>query len=138
MWHVWVSDSYETCFVSLRFSVSWVTGSHSSCISMFSIMPFFQCLRDGTCQLGVRADRSYWLATTEPLPMMPLDVVEVRRRVARCVICEAPTQPYAFHAQGNQLHDVYCPNGWSELWNGYSFVMVSCYGYIRKCFLASG
>ncbi|CAH8453622.1 unnamed protein product [Heterobilharzia americana] len=100
-------------------------GSHSSCLNMFSIMPFFQCLRDGSCQLGVRADRSYWLATTEPLPMMPLDVSEVRRRVARCVVCEAPTQPYAFHAQANQLQEVNCPDGWARLWDGYSFVMHS-------------
>lgn len=99
-------------------------GSHSSCLPMFSIMPFFQCLRDGSCQLGVRADRSYWLATTEPLPMMPLDVSEVRQRVARCVVCEAPTQAYAFHSQTNSLDDVHCPDNWIELWNGFSFFMV--------------
>lgn len=91
---------------------------------MFSIMPFFQCLRDGSCQLGVRADRSYWLATTEPLPMMPLDVSAVRQRVARCVICEAPTQAYAFHSQTSNLDDVHCPENWIELWNGFSFFMV--------------
>ncbi|VEL16627.1 unnamed protein product [Protopolystoma xenopodis] len=87
-------------------------------------MPFMQCVRDGTCHLGVRADRSYWLATTDELPMMPLDVSKVKHRIARCAICESPSQPFAFHAQANQLEEAQCPQGWNELWHGFSFVMV--------------
>jgi len=41
----------------------------------------------------------------------------------RCSVCEAPTRVIAVHSQSVSIPD--CPNGWSELWTGYSFIMVS-------------
>lgn len=38
-------------------------------------------------------------------------------------MCEAPTRVIAVHSQSVAIPT--CPNGWSELWIGYSFIMVS-------------
>jgi len=38
-------------------------------------------------------------------------------------VCEAPTKVIAVHSQSMAIPE--CPNGWSELWIGYSFIMVS-------------
>jgi len=37
------------------------------------------------------------------------------------VVCEAPAQVLAIHSQALTIPP--CPNGWSSLWMGYSFVM---------------
>lgn len=42
---------------------------------------------------------------------------------SRCAVCEAPAMVMAVHSQTIQIPQ--CPNGWSSLWIGYSFVMVS-------------
>lgn len=41
----------------------------------------------------------------------------------RCSVCEAPTRVIAVHSQSIAIPE--CPKGWSELWIGYSFIMVS-------------
>lgn len=41
----------------------------------------------------------------------------------RCAVCEAPAMVMAVHSQTIQIPQ--CPSGWSSLWIGYSFVMVS-------------
>ena len=41
----------------------------------------------------------------------------------RCAVCEAPAMVMAVHSQTIQIPQ--CPAGWSSLWIGYSFVMVS-------------
>ena len=41
----------------------------------------------------------------------------------RCAVCEAPAMVMAVHSQTIQIPQ--CPTGWSSLWIGYSFVMVS-------------
>lgn len=47
----------------------------------------------------------------------------------RCQVCEAPTRTIAIHSQSNLVPE--CPSGWSELWQGYSFLMVrNLYTYI--------
>lgn len=43
--------------------------------------------------------------------------------LSRCAVCEAPAMVIAVHSQTIQIPP--CPEGWSSLWIGYSFVMVS-------------
>ncbi|KAK8394480.1 hypothetical protein O3P69_006569 [Scylla paramamosain] len=38
-----------------------------------------------------------------------------------CVVCEAPSNVIAVHSQSLSVPD--CPQGWSSMWIGYSFVM---------------
>jgi hypothetical protein len=45
-------------------------------------------------------------------------------------VCEAPANVIAVHSQSLGVPD--CPQGWSGLWIGYSFVMVSV-GNILLC-----
>lgn len=45
---------------------------------------------------------------------------------SRCAVCEAPAMVMAVHSQTIQIPP--CPSGWSSLWIGYSFVMVSVWG----------
>lgn len=42
--------------------------------------------------------------------------------LSRCSVCEAPAMVIAVHSQTIQIPQ--CPEGWSSLWIGYSFVMV--------------
>lgn len=46
--------------------------------------------------------------------------------LSRCSVCEAPAMVIAVHSQTIQIPP--CPEGWSSLWIGYSFVMVSALG----------
>lgn len=47
--------------------------------------------------------------------------------LSRCSVCEAPAMVIAVHSQTIQIPP--CPEGWSSLWIGYSFVMVSALGH---------
>lgn len=40
----------------------------------------------------------------------------------RCQVCESSTRTIAIHSQSNEIPT--CPQGWDELWIGYSFLMV--------------
>uniref|UniRef100_A0A183CR21 Collagen IV NC1 domain-containing protein n=2 Tax=Globodera pallida TaxID=36090 RepID=A0A183CR21_GLOPA len=68
-----------------------------------------------------RNDKSYWLATGEALPMMPVNEQQIEPYISRCSVCEAPSNIMAVHSQSIQIPN--CPAGWSSLWIGYSFAM---------------
>lgn len=87
-------------------------------------MPFMFCNMNNVCDYANRNDYSYWLSTTEPMPMMmtPIPAPEVGRYISRCSVCEAPTRIIAVHSQSMDIPE--CPGGWEELWIGYSFLMV--------------
>lgn len=97
-------------------------GFAGSCIRKFSTMPFLFCDINDVCNYASRNDKSYWLSTNGPLPMMPVSEDSIRQHISRCVVCEAPTNVIAVHSQTMEIPN--CPNGWSSLWFGYSFVMV--------------
>lgn len=86
-------------------------------------MPFLFCDFNNVCNYASRNDRSYWLSTNAPIPMMPVEETAIRPYISRCVVCEAPANVIAVHSQSEAYPE--CPNGWSGLWVGYSFVMVS-------------
>ena len=101
------------------------TGSAGSCLRRFSTMPFMFCNINNVCHVASRNDYSYWLSTPEPMPM---SMAPIRGRaltpfISRCAVCEAPTHVIAVHSQSINYPD--CPDGWSGLWIGYSFMMVS-------------
>lgn len=85
-------------------------------------MPFMFCDVNSVCNYASRTDKSYWLSTTAPLPMMPVADQELTQYISRCVVCEAPTNVIAVHSQSLEVPD--CPGGWRGLWIGYSFAMV--------------
>jgi len=101
-----------------------ITGAAGSCIKKFSTMPFLFCNLNNVCDYANRNDYSYWLSTTEPMPMMmtPIPAPEVGRYISRCSVCEAPTRVIAIHSQSMAIPE--CPGGWEEIWVGYSFLMV--------------
>lgn len=98
-------------------------GYAGSCVRKFSTMPFLFCDFNNVCNYASRNDRSYWLSTSAPIPMMPVEETAIRQYISRCVVCEAPANVIAVHSQSLSLPE--CPNGWSGLWIGYSFLMVS-------------
>jgi integrin beta 8 len=97
-------------------------GEAGSCIRRFSTMPFLFCNINNVCNLASRNDYSYWLATTEPIPMMPVREQAVQKYIGRCSVCEAPSHVIAVHSQSTL--DPACPRGWDALYGGYSFLMV--------------
>jgi integrin beta 8 len=86
-------------------------------------MPFLFCNTNNVCNYASRNDKSYWLSTNAPMPMMPVRDPELRRYISRCVVCDAPANVIAVHSQEMSIPE--CPVGWSGLWIGYSFAMVS-------------
>ena len=97
-------------------------GFAGSCIRRFSTMPFLFCDVNNVCNYASRNDKSYWLSTNGPIPMMPVSEDAIRQHISRCSVCEAPTNVIAVHSQSKQIPQ--CPDGWNGLWIGYSFVMV--------------
>ena len=87
-------------------------------------MPYLFCNLNDVCDFAQRNDYSYWLSTNEPLPMMmtPIDGPEIERYISRCSVCEAPSLVIAVHSQTMEVPN--CPENWSPLWIGYSFIMV--------------
>nr|5NB1_A Chain A, Collagen alpha-4(IV) chain [Homo sapiens]5NB1_B Chain B, Collagen alpha-4(IV) chain [Homo sapiens]5NB1_C Chain C, Collagen alpha-4(IV) chain [Homo sapiens]5NB1_D Chain D, Collagen alpha-4(IV) chain [Homo sapiens]5NB1_E Chain E, Collagen alpha-4(IV) chain [Homo sapiens]5NB1_F Chain F, Collagen alpha-4(IV) chain [Homo sapiens] len=96
-------------------------GLAGSCLPVFSTLPFAYCNIHQVCHYAQRNDRSYWLASAAPLPMMPLSEEAIRPYVSRCAVCEAPAQAVAVHSQDQSIPP--CPQTWRSLWIGYSFLM---------------
>lgn len=97
-------------------------GQAGSCLPVFSTMPFSYCNK-AACHYSSRNDKSYWLSTTAPIPMMPLFGQEISAHISRCVVCETVAPAVAFHGQDDTVPA--CPPGWRSLWTGYSFLLVS-------------
>lgn len=98
-------------------------GQPGSCLPKFSTMPFLFCNLNENCNLASRNDYTFWLSTTEPIPMMPVQDADVKPFISRCRVCEAPAMVMALHSQSMIEPD--CPEDWKPLWRGYSFLMVS-------------
>lgn len=97
-------------------------GSPGSCVRRFSTLPALTCGVNNVCNYASRNDRTFWLSTTAPIPMMPVGEREMEKYISRCVVCEIPQNVITLHSQTTQVPD--CPYGWEGLWQGYSFLMV--------------
>ena len=111
----------------------YLLGWAGSCLQRFSTMPFVFCNFNNVCNYASRNDKSYWLSTTAPIPMMPVSENEIIPYISRCAVCDAPANIIAVHSQTTQVPQ--CPRGWNELWIGYSFAMVSRLEYKTFCIL---
>lgn len=98
-------------------------GVPGSCVPKFNTMPFLFCDFNNVCNYASRNDKSYWLATNQPLPMTPVKESRIEDYVSKCSVCESTAHVIAVHSQSVDLPD--CPIGWSPLWHGFSFAMVS-------------
>lgn len=101
-------------------------GQPGSCLPRFSTIPFLYCSPSEICYYASRNDKSYWLSTTAPIPMMPVAEEQIRPYISRCSVCEAPSQAVAVHSQDLTIPT--CPPGWRSLWIGYSFLMHTAAG----------
>uniref|UniRef100_A0A4W6FKK0 Collagen IV NC1 domain-containing protein n=1 Tax=Lates calcarifer TaxID=8187 RepID=A0A4W6FKK0_LATCA len=102
------------------------TETPGSCLPRFSTIPFLYCSPNEVCYYASRNDKSYWLSTTAPIPMMPVAEEQIRPYISRCSVCEAPSQAVAVHSQDTNIPN--CPPGWRSLWIGYSFLMHTAAG----------
>lgn len=101
-------------------------GFAGSCLPRFSTIPFLYCNVNELCYFASRNDKSYWLSTTAPIPMMPVEEQQISQYISRCSVCEAPSQAVAVHSQDLSIPS--CPLGWRSLWIGYSFLMHTAAG----------
>lgn len=99
-------------------------GTSGSCMQHFSPMPYMFCNIRDVCTYASRTATSYWLATEANVPMMPVEGLDgLTPFISRCSVCQAPAPLLTIHSQTNTQPE--CPKGWTVLWSGYSFVMVS-------------
>jgi collagen type IV alpha len=98
-------------------------GQPGSCLKRFSTMPYMFCNINDVCDYANRNDYSYWLSSTEPMPMMmtPIQGPQIEKYISKCAVCETPTKVLALHSQSMDVPD--CPENWDYLWEGYSFLM---------------
>ena len=102
-------------------------GRSGSCVRRFNTIPFMMCRgrkENGRCHYSFRSEKTYWLSTAadEIDEQIPMDQNE--EYISRCAVCEINSAVLALHSQSNTIPN--CPQGWSSLWTGYSFLMVSC------------
>ena len=115
----------------------YTSGMAGSCIHRFNTMPFLFCDFNDVCNYASRNDRSFWLSTNEPIPMMPVAEHAIAEFISRCVVCEVETNVIAVHSQDINVPE--CPEQWDSLWIGYSFAMVRsllCY-CIKRIYLVT-
>lgn len=62
-----------------------VVGAPGSCLRKFNTMPFLFCNINDVCDYAQSNEYSYWLSTTEPMPMSmtPIYANEVQRYISR-------------------------------------------------------
>ena len=48
-------------------------------------MPFMFCDMNNVCNYASRNDKSYWLSTNAPIPMMPVADTAIRQYISRLV-----------------------------------------------------
>lgn len=114
---------FSCIFISgLQLPLCFLPGLAGSCLPRFSTIPFLYCTSTELCYYASRNDKSYWLSTTAPIPMMPVANEQITQYISRCSVCEAPSQAVAVHSQDVTIPP--CPQGWRSLWIGYSFLMV--------------
>lgn len=109
--------------IAWRLCVLLSSGWPGSCLQRFNTMPFVFCDFNDVCNYASRNDKSYWLSTTAPIPMMPIAGQEITPYISRCIVCDVPSNAIAIHSQSSEVPE--CPRGWRSLWIGYSFAMVS-------------
>lgn len=61
------------------------TGAPGSCLRRFSTMPYMFCNLNNVCDYASRSDYSYWLSTSEPMPMSmaPIPAPDVKKYISR-------------------------------------------------------
>ena len=96
-------------------------GHPGSCIKKFNTLPFLFCNFNFVCNYANRNDKSYWLNTNAPIPMMPVSNYTLREYISRCSVCETKSSIITVHSQDMNIPS--CPNNWKGIWIGYSFVM---------------
>ena len=71
--------------VAVCFDVVILSGAPGSCLRKFSTMPYLFCNLNNVCDYSQRNGYSYWLSTTEPLPMMmtPITGPEIERYISK-------------------------------------------------------
>merc|ERR1712002_1328857 len=72
-------------------------GAAGSCLGKFSTMPFVFCDFNNVCNYASRNDKSYWLSTSEAIPMMPVEETKIIPFISRCAVCDAPSNIIALH-----------------------------------------
>lgn len=92
-----------------------------SCLQRFSTLPFLFCDFNNVCHYASRNDKSIWLSTNLPQPPNPVAGTDLQRYISRCIVCDIENHVIAVHSQTPDIPD--CPDGWTGLWTGYSFVM---------------
>lgn len=58
-------------------------GQPGSCLPRFSTIPFLYCSPNEICYYASRNDKSYWLSTTAPIPMMPVAEQQIQPYISR-------------------------------------------------------
>ena len=74
---------YEETFTKFVFPHN--AGAAGSCVERFNTMPFLFCDFNDVCHYASRNDKSYWLSTNAPIPMMPVANFAIKEYISRSV-----------------------------------------------------
>ena len=121
---MWDGYSLLLIYANADQAVGQDLGQPGSCLRKFATMPYLFCNKKQMCNYANANHYSYWLSTTEPMPMNmePIMGPDIEKFISKCSVCEAPTRAIAIHSQSMDIPK--CPENWQEMWIGYSFLMV--------------
>jgi len=100
-------------------------GKPGSCVRRFNALPFLMCQgrgEHGLCSYAFRNEYTYWLATMNDTFHGNVPSNETEEFVSRCAVCRIDASVLAVHSQSADVPD--CPQNWTSLWEGYSYLMV--------------
>merc|ERR1712071_77746 len=111
------------------YSLAQELGSAGSCLEEFQPVPMMQCSGGKVCSHGVRTDKAFYLANEQNpdfaiKPESNLD--DLIGYVSRCSVCGGSSKILARHSFTSDVPE--CPEGFHEIWEGYSYLMVTSSG----------
>jgi integrin beta 8 len=116
---LWEGYSYAGGYIGAGLPSGQLLGDTGSCLENFTSMPFIGCsANDGQCMYDVH-DFTMWLSASGADSGFLAGEENILPYISRCSVCEKPASVLVKHSMTNSTPD--CPEGWTELWEGYSY-----------------
>jgi integrin beta 8 len=115
---LWEGYSYGGGYAVGGRTISQPLGDTGSCLKDFRALPFMSCLLGNACNYD-QTEYSMWLTTNITDKTYSGEDMKTTI-IGRCSVCEKPAPLLVMHSQTTEIPN--CPDGWNELWNGYSYM----------------
>ena len=119
---LWTGYSFAGGYLSADYESGQMLGDPGSCLETFTPLPIIQCDNPKQCDYYTSKDYAMWLTTynSDQPPISEIDnIIPI---ISRCSVCEKPAPVLVRHNITPSPTPPACPDGWTKLWTGYSFM----------------